>query len=390
MPLNNLRSLLEKRLQQYRGSSSARAEAEDNLVSAILKSSAIQAGALLDVLPYPAAIWSPDRRLCVFNNPARQLFGFSEDDIRGNAALWVERIHPSDRSAYLSACKQLESGAQAASSKYRFSSKGRLNPLKIQEVALSCPIPGSGVSGCLTVYLQDLERPGRFVGTHRLRDLLAGLTHEIGNHLQAISGEIELLKWSGTVPTESAQTIASGISQIGNLAHEIQEYLFPVSHDTKTEDPGLLVRDITTSLQEELAASGIVTRVVLKEPLPKVPLDREFGKALKRVINFSRALLPKGGELTIEAGTRVQENQHYIELNVVSSSSSTLQVEESEVFRPFLKLNGYRVGLSMAVAQRILRRHLGAIVFHKEQSNRGVFSVLIRVPGSVTCPDDGA
>jgi hypothetical protein len=36
----------------------------------------------------------------------------------------------------------------------------------------------------------------------------------------------------------------------------------------------------------------------------------------------------------------------------------------------------------MAVAQRILRRHLGAIVFHKEQSNRGVFSVLIRLPNS--------
>jgi hypothetical protein len=37
----------------------------------------------------------------------------------------------------------------------------------------------------------------------------------------------------------------------------------------------------------------------------------------------------------------------------------------------------------MAVAQQILRRHFGKIVFRKEQSNRGVFSLLIRVPSTV-------
>jgi hypothetical protein len=36
----------------------------------------------------------------------------------------------------------------------------------------------------------------------------------------------------------------------------------------------------------------------------------------------------------------------------------------------------------MAVAQQILKRHFGKIVFRKEQSNRGVFSLLIRVPNS--------
>jgi nitrogen-specific signal transduction histidine kinase len=255
---------------------------------------------------------------------------------------------------------------------------------------LSCPVPGSGVSGYLTFYLQQPVPRARFVGTHRLRDLLAGLTHEIGNNLQAISGEIELLKWSGTLPAESAQTITSGIIQIRNLAHEIQEYLFPVSHEPQTEDPASLLQDVTKSLRDELAANGITTRVILKEPLPQVPLDREFRQALKKVINFSRALLPSGGEIDIEAGIRHEQGERYIELKVVSSSSSAMQVEENEVFRPFLKLNGYRIGLSMAVAQRILGRHSGAIVFHKEESNRGVFSVLIRVPDSLKSSDGGS
>ena len=131
-----------------------------------------------------------------------------------------------------------------------------------------------------------------------------------------------------------------------------------------------------------MAAHGIRTGVVVKETLPKVPLDGQFGRALTGVIDFSRALLQQGGELKVEAGTRRQEGTSYVEFNIVTSSSTSLQVDEKDVFRPFSKVNGYRLGLSMAVAQQILRRHFGEIVFRKEHSNRGVFSLLIRVPES--------
>jgi hypothetical protein len=101
--------------------------------------------------------------------------------------------------------------------------------------------------------------------------------------------------------------------------------------------------------------------MIVKEALPMVPLDDNFDRALRGVIDFSRALLPQGGELEIEAGIRRRQGERYIELNIASSSSTSLQVDESDVFRPFSNVNGYRLGLSMAVAQ-ILRRHYGEIV----------------------------
>ena len=104
-----------------------------------------------------------------------------------------------------------------------------------------------------------------------------------------------------------------------------------------------------------MAAHGIRTGMKLKQSLPKVPLDLQFGRALTDVIDFSQALLSKGGELNIEAGVCRQDGENYIELNIVSSSDTSLQVEEGDVFRPFANVNGHRAGLSMAVAQQILK-----------------------------------
>jgi hypothetical protein len=131
---------------------------------------------------------------------------------------------------------------------------------------------------------------------------------------------------------------------------------------------------------EKTKANGIRSEMIVKGTLPSVPLDGRFGKMLKAIIDFSCALLADGGELKIEAGTCRREGRYYIELNVISCCRNALPIEEDRVFGPFINVGGYRPGLSMMVAQRVLRRQSGKIVFRKEQANRGVFSVLLPVP----------
>jgi len=70
---------------------------------------------------------------------------------------------------------------------------------------------------------------------------------------------------------------------------------------------------------------------------------------------------------------------------VMSSEATTIQAigpVRSRRFALNLIANVGNLGLSMAVAQQILRRHYGEIVFRKEDSNRGVFSLLIHAPES--------
>src|SRR5262249_62127933 len=163
-----------------------------------------------------------------------------------------------------------------------------------------------------------------------------------------------------------AEAMARGITQIRTLAHEIEEYLFPSTHRLRTEDPASLLTEVIQSKEKEMAAHGIRTGMVVKEALPKVPLDGQFDRALRGVIDFSRALLPQGGELKIEAGMRRREGEGYIELNIVSSSSTSLQVDERDVFRPFSNVNGHRLGLSLAVGKQSLWGQYSEIAVRKE------------------------
>jgi K+-sensing histidine kinase KdpD len=334
------------------------------------------------LVPSPAALWSLDRQSCFFNVDARELLGFCEHDFKQDGALWLERIHPDDRKEFLRAWKSLKTGETRVSSRYRFQPKNRTQVVWLKEVSFLYAASGVEKPNVWTVYLEEVMSDSFFHGASQMRNFVRGLTHEMGNNLQAIRGELDILRFSQAIPNDSAEAIYRGVNQVRRLVHEIQEFLLPPSVEATTEDPASVLAEVIQSREKEMAAHGIRTGMKLKQSLPKVPLDLQFGRALTNVIDFSRALLSKGGELNIEAGVCRRDGENYIELNIVSSSETSLQVEEGDVFRPFASVNGHRAGLSMAVAQQILKRHFGKIVFRKEQSNRGVFSLLIRVPNT--------
>ncbi|HWO43762.1 MAG TPA: PAS domain-containing protein [Candidatus Eisenbacteria bacterium] len=337
----------------------------------------VVADAVLALIPGPAALWNQSGDYGVLNDASKHLLGFTERRIE--RWRWSERIHPLDRDAFNAAWKRLEAGEGKVSCEYRVFPVHSRQTLRLIETSRVLRSAGQ-VAIVWSFYTAANDEPREGLEMSQMRELLSGLAHEVGNALQTIRGEIDLLRLAGGLSQQSSSAISCGVQQMRKIAHEIQEYLSAGPSELKTEDPAAVLNEVIQQSRDELSRQGIRMRVVVREPLPKLPLDCQFRSALRRVIEFSRALLPEGGELTVEAGLRRAESECFVELNVVNASPTQLQIEEKDVFRPFVKVNDCSVGLSMAVARQILRRHFGKIAFRKEQRNRGVFSIDIRVP----------
>ena len=340
---------------------------------------------ILERLPFPAALWSPDRQSCIFNNYVSRLLGFSENDFLQASSLWIERIHPQDRDSFKTAWRQIQSGeSNSVSCSYRFLPGDRSEQIRMREDLFPYPLRKNKPAAVWSLYAQQEDSDKEILESSSIRDFVNGFNHEIGNGLQAIKGEIDLLLLSGALPPQSARAVDQGIQRIAELTDEINEYLSLTAVEPRREDPAGTIRDVIRLSSQRLKDRGIRIAVEFKDPLPELPTGSDFRNAFKRVIDFSCALLPQGGDLKIEAGVNRLGEAFYIELRVINVSPTCLDVEEREVFRPYLKVNDYRVGLTLALARQILRRHFGKIIFQKEQRNRGVFSISIKVPSDTS------
>jgi len=341
-----------------------------------LKNASARAGHWIGLLPVPLALWSRDRRTAIFNQPLRRLLGFKEAAF--NVGLrWMARVVAADRDRVNAEWERLAAGQTPSVCVYRFLPRKRDAAIWLRETAFLLDSQGP----VCTHYAVASEAAGIDGEAARLQELFAGFTHEIANTLQMIGAEVELARLDGSLPEVSAQRMAGGLKHLRHLIGDIAEYVAPKSGaPVRSEDPATAIAEVMKASEAELAGQGIRLHFALHDRLPKLRLGGEFRNALRRLIDFSRVLLQRGGELTIGARMREMDARRHLELSIINAAPTSLPIKESEVFRPYLKVNQQSVGLSLTLARHILRRHCATVEFRKERENCAVFSVLIEVP----------
>jgi nitrogen-specific signal transduction histidine kinase len=197
--------------------------ANQNIGGRALPTLMMPIGVLLEFLPCPAALWSADRAECVFNSATKTLLGYCEDSFCANQDLWLERIDPRDREAFLSAWQTLERGECKISCHYRFTPQDHAGTIVLQETAELLPIGPMAKSAVLSLY-QTKPTAG-----DQLRDdaPVRGLVHHMANSLQAIRGELDLLHLTGALPERSFENITQGIERLHDLMGELEGHSGP-------------------------------------------------------------------------------------------------------------------------------------------------------------------
>ena len=162
----------------------------------------------------PAALWSADRSECVFNRAATRLIGAPARDIRAGADLWLACVDTRDRERFLSAWQSLLSGENTMVCSYRFVPRGTTSKIELEETALRLTDGCSGKAAVLSRY--QLREP-------RDNSSMRRLVHQIGNNLQSVRGEVDLLRLFGGLPQSSFDTIVQAIEDIHELTARLDD-----------------------------------------------------------------------------------------------------------------------------------------------------------------------
>jgi nitrogen-specific signal transduction histidine kinase len=213
-------------------------------------------------------------------------------------------------------------------------------------------------------------------------EVIRSLVHEIHNNLHLIRMEVELLTPEMVAQGSHTEALFKPIASINNLLRDLGDLpdYFALSESKLCEEnPDQILEEVAVGVKN-LSQKRVHLQLVRKNPLPTLRVNSgQLRKVFERVMEFSQALVGDAGDLEIEAGLKKIDGQEYIELKIASSSANLLEVEEEDVFQPFLRIKGHQIGLGMALAHEILRRDQGLISFRKENSKRGQVTVLIRV-----------
>ncbi len=340
---------------------------------------------VLELIPCSLIFWKSDRSFCFLNQRVKHLTGLKDDQLEENPSLWINRIHPRDRSLYVTAWKKLRGGEKTVTCDYRFSTNGKAKEIWLRDESVPYKTPHGKVEGILSTYtdISDLKARRRRSEKKEYEISVAGIikgtVHEIQNNLQVMRLALDLSQM-GQTEVHDHLNVVSGIEQINNMLQQVDEFFIPPELHFSRENPKRVLEDVIRNVEKELQSQGIPVRLVCRSPLPVIRLDLvQIRRALESILGVSRVLLIHGGKLEIEAGLTRIEGERYIELKIASLSDTPFEVEEKDVLQPFLRIHRHQVGLSTTLAREIIHRHEGKLFFRKETPQHGVFVVLLKV-----------
>jgi PAS fold len=340
----------------------------------------LAAQSILEEFPSEAAVWYSEPFFCVFNRSAKQLTGFSGHDFQQNESLWLSRVHPEDRAIISTAGKKLQTAKKKVTCEYRFRPNGQREEIWIRDVSLPWQNHDGKVGGIVSVYTDiSTLMAGSTQSTPDLRKVIEGLTHDVRNYVHVIGAALETVQLTGSLPIQSQPTI-NPIEEINRLLAELKEYFFPPNTQLSAANAVFLLQDVILKMHDELLRRRIQLNFVQESSLPYMRLDaRQVHRAIQRVLDFSVALLPGGGKLDIKLRRREIDGTQYVELQIICYPADSLEIDEKEVFQPFLQVGKYKAGLSLALARETLYRNRGQISFRKNNFQQVLFSVLLEL-----------
>ncbi len=231
------------------------------------------------------------------------------------------------------------------------------------------------------VYLRDVtaerertEEELRAGATRAVRDLAAGVAHEIGNPLNALSLNLQLMK---RLHADSPE-VDECLRQVERLAGIIQGFLQALRPSKPNLSRGSVadpIKGCLRAMKPQFEARSVTVTLDLQSALPSVALDSDkMEQVFFNLLKNSLEAVKEGGRIDIDLSS--DDNDVIVRISDDGLGMSPDQV--AHLFEPYRTSKEHGTGLGLMISARIVRDHGGSISVESEPGDGTSFT--IRLP----------
>ena len=214
------------------------------------------------------------------------------------------------------------------------------------------------------VYIRDTtaekkrtEEELRAGATKAVCDLAAGVAHEIGNPLNAIAMNIQILERDPT-DRESLEIYKSQVKRLDGIIREFLSALRvrkPVLAPGSPADP---LRSCLAALKQQFLERSIRVTVDIPASLPPVALDKDqMEQVFFNLVKNALEAMKDGSALAIEIGSDDRD----VSVTFRDRGAGMTEEQLAHLFEPYRTSKEKGTGLGLMVSKRIVTDHGGTI-----------------------------
>ena len=239
-------------------------------------------------------------------------------------------------------------------------------------------------------YLRLQDSQARLIHAEKmsaLGRLVASLTHEINNPLQAVQSGLYVLRESlnDELPradlVDDVQIISQEVKRIADLMQRLREFSRPVQLEPRPTDLHALLDRLLDLVGKQLQMQHISVNKQWDSRLPLLmvnadPLTQVF---MNLIINALDAM-PHGGTLTLSTQLDHSVGSPHAQIDVADTGVGIEAAVLKRIFEPFFTTKPNGVGLGLSISYEIIQSLGGEIIAANQPAAGAKFSVRLPLP----------